>query len=104
MPAESAQSAMEVADRAAEEQAAYTSEDGIAQVFMQGRHGALRDASLEPVAHHQFVSITQLFHERQEVGEVVAVIGIAHDYVPSPGSLDAAEEPTAVASDRHVNY
>ena len=46
---------------------------------MEGGHGARLDAAGEAVAHDEVVAAAQRVDERAEVGEVVAVVGVAHD-------------------------
>ena len=77
--AEAAQAAMEVADRAAEEQPAEPGQHGVAEIPVQRRHGAGRDAALEAVAHDEIVAFPKPLDEGVEAGEVVAVVGVAHD-------------------------
>jgi hypothetical protein len=60
------------------------------------RHGAGRDAALEAIAHHQLVAGTQRGNERIEAGEVVAVVGIAHDDVTATCRLNADGKRRAV--------
>ena len=57
---------------------------------MQRRHGAGRDATFESVAHDKVATVAQLFDERHERGEIVAVIGIPHDDEPPARRRDAA--------------
>ena len=54
---------------------------GIAEIAVQGRHRAGRDAALEAVAHDEVGAGAQLVDERHRGGEVVAVVGVAHDDV-----------------------
>ena len=70
---------------------------------MQRRHGAGRDAAFESVAHDEVATVTQLFDERHERGEVVAVIGIPHDDEPPARRRDPSHERASVALglDRH---
>src|SRR5690348_10778337 len=64
---------------------------------MQRRHRSAFDSSLEPVAHHQLCAFTQFGDERHEIGEVVAIIGVAHDHVLAAGSTNATNEGISVA-------
>ena len=103
VPAEAAQAAVEVADLAAEEQPADEAEHRVAEVLVQRRHGARRDPAPEPVAHHQVRALAQFVNERHQVGEIVAVVGVAHDDVLAAGRDDAAHQRVAVTlvADRH---
>ena len=103
IPVESAQAAVEVTDLAAEEQAADETQHRVAEVPVQRRHRSRRDPAGEPVAHHQVGTLAQLLDERHQVGEVVAVVGVAHDDVLAVGRDDAAHQRVAVTlvADRH---
>ena len=70
---------------------------------MQRRHGPGRDASLEAIADNEVATVSQLFDERHERGEVVAVVGIGHDDEPPARRRDPSHERAAVALglDRH---
>ena len=70
---------------------------------MEKRHGARPDAPLEAIAHDQLVALPQLVDERPEIGEVVAVVGVAHDHVPASGRLNPAHQRTTVASGGHAD-
>ena len=67
---------------------------------MERRHGAGGDAAGEAVAHDELVAGAQRGDEGVEIGEIVAVVGVAHDDVLAAGRLDAAGEGRAVAADR----
>ena len=92
LPVESAQAAVEVADRRPEEEPADRGEHRVAEVLVQRRHRAGLDPAAEPVAHDQVVAGAQPLDELVEVGEVVAVVGVAHDHVGAARRRDAAEE------------
>jgi hypothetical protein len=76
--AKCAKPAMKVAYRALEKQASNSAKHGIAQVAMQGRHRARQDSPAEPVAHHEVESFAKFGEERVHLGEIVSVVGIAH--------------------------
>ena len=92
---------MEVADAGTEEQAADQAEHGIAEVAVQKRHGAGRDAAGEAVAHDEVAAVPQLRHERVEAGEIVAVVGVADDDETAPCRRDAGPQRRAIAALRH---
>ena len=100
---EPAQPAVEVADRDSEEQPADAAQHRIAQVAMQRRHGAGRDAALETIAHHQLVAAPKRLDEGVERAEIVAVVGVAHDHEAAAGGRDAAHQRASVTlvRDRH---
>ena len=96
VPAEAAQAAVEVADLAAEEQPADEAEHRVAEVLVQRRHRPGRDPAPEAVAHHQVRALAQFVNERHQVGEIVAVVGVAHDHVFAVGGDDPAHQGVAV--------
>ena len=51
---------MEVADGGAEEKPSDEGEDRVAEIAVQRRHGLLRDAAGEAVAHHEVVAVAEL--------------------------------------------
>ena len=93
-----AQPAMEVADRAAEEQPADEREDRIAEIAVKRRHGRLRDPAAKTVSHHDVVAFAKLFDEAVEIGEVVGIVAVAHDDVAAARSADAGDKRRAVAA------
>src|SRR5215469_5448713 len=97
VPVEAAQAAVEVADVAREEQPADEREHRVSEVAVQLRHGAWLDAAPEAVPHDQVGALAELGHERHQVGEIVAVVGVAHDDVLAAGGRDTAHEGVAVA-------
>ena len=94
---EPAQTAVEIAARAAEEHAADRAQHRVAEISVQWRHRPRRDAAEKPVAHDELIAGTQLLDETFQTAEIVAVVGIAHDHVAAARGTDAAEEGTAVA-------
>ena len=64
---EAAQAAMEIAARAAEEDAADGGQHRVAEIAVQRRHRAGLDAAVETVAHHQVVAVAQLLDEAVEL-------------------------------------
>ncbi len=103
VPAEATEPAVEVGDRTAEEQAAETRQDRVADPSVLPRHRAVGDAPGEPVAHHEVVARSQPVDERFDRLEVVRGIRVAHDHEPSARRRDAAEEGRAVSLLRHRN-
>src|SRR6185437_14700456 len=96
VPAEPAQPAVEVADLAAEEQPADEAEHRVAQVLVQRRHGPRRDPAPEPVAHHQVRALAQFVNKGHQVGEIIGIVGVAHDHVLAVGRDDATHQRVAV--------
>src|SRR5262249_30815162 len=76
----------------------------IAEEAVERRHGAGSDAAPEAVAHHERVALAQAREEGAEVGEVVAVVGVAEDHVAAPRGADAAMERAAVAALGHLHH
>ena len=103
LPAEAAQAAVEVADRAGEEQAADEAQHRVAEVAVQEGHRAVLDAAAEAVAHDQVVAGPQALDEGFDVAEVVAAVGVAHDHVAAVGGFEAAHQrrPVALGGDVH---
>ena len=101
--AEAAQAAVEITHGRAEKQPSDARQHRVAQVPVQGRHGARLNAAPEAVAHHQVAAFSQLLDERHEIGEVVAVVGVAHDDVPAAGGGDGPHERGAIAAYRDVD-
>ena len=56
-----------------------------------------------PIAHDQICTRTQLFDEALEIGEIVAIVGIAHDDETAPGLDKAASQSVAVTFERVIN-
>ena len=70
---------------------------------MQRGHGTGSYPAFEAVAHDQLVTFPELFHENFQSGEVVAVIGIAHDDIATPSRLDTTQQRRPVPLDRHIH-
>src|SRR5207249_10584749 len=70
----------------------HSSETGIAEVFVERRHGPWFDFAPEPVAHHHVIAFAQFFHESRHIAEVVAVVRVPHD-----------DERTAARSEEHTS-
>src|SRR6185312_10889068 len=98
---EGADAAVEVADRRAEEPAAEEAEHWVAEILVQRRHGTGADAAAKAVAHDDLGAIAELGEETRSVREVIAVVGIGHQYVFAARGEDAGVECRAVAADRH---
>ncbi len=81
-----------------------SSETGIAEVFVERRHGARFDFAPEPVAHHHVVAFAQFFHESRHIAEVVAVVRVPHNDERAARAGDARAQRSAVAALRHTNH
>ena len=95
---------MEITHRNAEEQAPDEAQDRIAEVAMEGRHGARGDAAEEAVAHDQLVALLQGRMEGIDGIEGVAVVGIGHDDEASAGGVDACPQGGTVAAHRYIDH
>src|SRR5258708_8596897 len=94
---------MEVAHTRAEKEPTDEAQHRIAEVAVQRGHGAATDAALEAVAHHERMPGAQLLDERVEPGEVVAVVGVAHDDVASARGPDPPPQTPAVPPLGHLH-
>src|SRR5690349_13726104 len=92
---------MEISAGTAEEQTSEPSQNGIAQVSMQQRHGAGGDAPEEAVAHDELVALAQLGDEGIEMLEVVALVAVAHNDVSAVRFPDSADQRRAVSALRN---
>ena len=88
---------MRVAHGRVEEDPADQGQDGIAYPAVRPRHRARFDASEEPVADHQVAAVAQLVDQRRDRGEVIAVVGVAHDYEATSCGIGATNQRAAVA-------
>lgn len=95
---------MKVTDTDTEEQTANPAQDRIAQIAMERRHGPGSDSTLETVAHDQIHALTQLVHKDLKAGEIVAVIGIAHDGVLAACGSDPPQQGRAIPFLRHIHH
>src|SRR5271170_1966152 len=88
---------MKVPDGRRKEAATDEGEGGVAEIAIQQRHCSRPDAPLKPVAHHQFETASKPVEESVQVGEIIRVVGIAHDHEAALGGLNSAYEGGAVA-------
>ena len=102
-PVEAAESAVEVADRGAEQHPADPGEHRVAEVLVQRRHraGAMPPLKRLPITSSSPARSRSTNGSR--LGEVVAVVGVAHDDVLAAGGLDPAHERAAVPLGRDVD-
>src|ERR1700730_4391335 len=92
---------MEVADLDREEHPAELAQDRIADVPVRERHRPRGDTALEAVAHHEIGAVAQLDQEWHQIGEIIGLVGIAHDDVLTARRLDSAQESRAIAARRN---
>ena len=95
---------MEIADADTEEQTADPAQDRIAQIPMERRHGSGSNPAFEAVAHDKIHPLTQLVHKDLKAGEIVAVIGIAHDGVFAARGSDPPQQGRTIPLLRHIHH
>ena len=78
-------------------------EHRIAEIPMQGRHRSGADAAAKAIAHDELGAATELGEEARSVRELVAVVGVSHQYVFAACREDAGVECRAVTADRNRN-
>lgn len=78
-------------------------EDRIADVAVMPRHRPGLDTAAEAIPHHQFVPVAKPLDEGFESGEIVGVIGIAHDDEFPLGGIDAGLERAAISTPGSVD-
>jgi hypothetical protein len=93
-----------VAHRRVEEDTADQCQDGVANPAVGPRHGAGLDSAHEAVAHDEVAAVAQLFDQRRNRREVVAVVGVAHDHEAAARRVDAADQRAAVALPRDLDH
>src|SRR5688572_16907418 len=89
---------MKVPDRGAEKQPPDKTQDRIADIAVQPRHGAGRYAAGKPVAHDEVGAAAKSRDESIELRKIVAVVAIAHDDEAPLGGGDASRESRAIAA------
>src|SRR5579872_6524675 len=70
---------------------------------MKKRHSALGDSATKAIAHNQLGAIEQLSQKSRDVGEVIAIVGVAHHNIATFGYSDAALQSIAVAFFGHIH-
>ena len=91
---------MEVLSGAFKKDSADQGKHGVADPAVFPRHGAWHNrpaASGHSAAHDEIVAIAEFFDKRADLGEVVAIIGVAHDHPASVGGFDSVAQGVAVA-------
>src|SRR6202521_2628336 len=63
---------------------------------MQRWHGLTGNSAFKAVSHYQVESFSQLLKEPRDVREVIAIIGITHQYVLSPRRRDSGDQSAAI--------
>src|SRR5262245_56759840 len=94
---------MEVTDLGMEESAADQTEGRVAEVAMEKRHRARRNAASKAVSHDKVAAIAQSRYELIEAREIVTVVGVPHDDVGPARRRNASLQGRAVATLGHGN-
>ena len=96
-PPECPKATVEIVAGTLEEQPADRREYRIADVTVQPWHRIRLDASGKAISHHEVVPLAQLADEGADVGEFVAVIGVAHNHEATACGSDPAHERAAIS-------
>src|SRR5438876_1796256 len=79
-------------------------QNGITEVAMQRWHRSGLNTPEKPVTHHQIVPLSQLFQKGSKIIEIIAVVGVTHNYVFSMGGRDTSHECVPVSFPLYTNY
>src|SRR5438128_1571435 len=99
----SAHAAVRVAHTCMEKFIEDGSDGGITQMLMQAWHGARLDFAAKAISHDQFRTRAPLANEQRDLGEIVAVVGVPHDYELSPGFFDPLAQSVAITTSAGVH-
>jgi hypothetical protein len=81
---------MEVPNCYPKEETAQEAEHRIAEISVEEGHCAWSYATREAIPHYDISTAPQCLDEGSQVGEVVAVVGIAYHNIASARRIDAA--------------
>jgi len=93
-----------VAYRRVEEDAADEGQSRVADPAVRPDHRALANAARKSIAHDQIASIAQLVEQRADGGEVVAVVGVAHDHKAALRGCDSTDQRASVTLPLDVDH
>ena len=96
--------AVEVADLGGEQPAPDERQDRVADDAVHRRHRPWHDPALEAVPHHEVGPGVERVHERPEVVEGVAVVGVGDDHVVGAGTFDPGPQRSSVAAYVDVDH
>ncbi len=96
--AKTAKPAMKVAAGAAEEEAADSRQNRVAEIAMKSRHSSWRDPAQKSIPHDELVALTEALKERHQRIEVIASVAITHNHVFASGSANSPDECGAITS------
>src|SRR5580698_7240647 len=89
--------AMAVPDSRTEEKIQQRRKPRIADIFVVPGHGTRPNPSPKTIAHHHVVAFAPLLQEMRNLGEVIAIVGVAHDDKAAPRRPDALSQGGSVA-------
>ncbi len=102
--AKAAHAAERVAGAGPEEQVQEPTQAGIADPFVEPGHRAGTNRAFESIAHDDVGPAAQPVDEPAEIGEIVAVVAIAHDDVAAASVRKAAPQGVAVTLERMPDH
>src|SRR5437016_6065504 len=79
-------------------------QSGITDKFVRYRHGARLNAAREPISHDELGSRAPLLNKLRNLGEVITVVGIAHDDELAASFIDSLSERIPISPDSGVNH
>src|SRR5579863_4162776 len=94
---------MKILRRRVKQKASDSTENWVANITVFPRHRSGPDAAEKPVAHHQFVSVSQLFEKRLQRRKIVAIVGISDDDVTPARLYRGVENRRSVAANGNVH-
>jgi hypothetical protein len=98
------QSAVEISDLDAKEDASKHAENWVTQITMQERHRTLRNSPLKTITHHQLITLIQLGKKLGGLAEVIGCIGITHQHIAPLGCLDTSNQRSSITPLRHGDH
>jgi len=101
--AKAAQTAVHVTHRRLEEDATDERQHRVADPPVRPDHRAGLDAPGKPVADDEVVAVAEAVDKGLDRGEVVAVVGVAHDHEAPARGVDAADQRAPVSLSRDVD-
>src|SRR6266404_3462283 len=101
---EAAQSAVEIAAGAVEENTADGGQHRIAEIAMERWHGASSYTALEAITHHEVAALSQLLYEQIEVAEIVAVVAVTHYDKTATCRTNTRHQRAAIALGENVDH
>jgi ribosomal protein L34E len=103
LTAKPTQSTMEILYGATKENSTDCRKHRVPEVPVKSRHRSGFDTTRKPVSHDEVGSATKCLDERPKVGEVVTVVGIAHDDELAFGIGNTGRESSAITTNRDID-